>query len=133
MKIFKLFMVMSVFLLTSGTSELMAQDAQVKNVSAEDFNKIIKEGNGQLVDIRTPQEYNAGHIKDAIMIDFYSPEFKNKMAQLDKNKPLYIYCRSGNRSSHATTLLQQFGFKEIVNLKNGIIDWQRMGLKLVAE
>ncbi len=130
---FRLFVIMNIFLLTPGITESMAQNAQVKNVSAEDFSKIIKDGKGQLVDIRTPQEYNAGHIKGAVMIDFYSPDFKNKMAGLDRNKPVYIYCRSGNRSSHAAIMLQQLGFKEIVNLKYGITDWQKMGLKLATE
>jgi thioredoxin 1 len=66
------------------------------------------------------------------MIDFYSPDLKNKMAALDRNKPVYIYCRTGNRSAHASIMLQQLGFKKIVNLKTGITDWQRMGLKLVT-
>ncbi len=78
----------------------------------------------QLVDVRTPKEYQEGFIDDAINIDFMNQEtFNEAFNKLDKNKPLYIYCRSGNRSQQSVALLQALGFKEIYDLKGGYLAW----------
>lgn len=133
MMMFRLFTLASLILTATSVQLVSAQEQQLKHVTAAEFNQIISEGNGQLIDIRTPAEYNMGHIKGAIMIDFYAPTFKSKLSELDKNKPVYIYCRSGNRTSHTVSLLQQLGFKEIINLQRGLIDWQRGGFQLTQE
>ena len=117
-------------LLTIGYINLNAQTAVVKNVIASEFKKIVEKGNGTLVDVRTPAEFNMGHIKGAVLINFYDTNFKSDFNALNKNKPVYIYCRSGNRSSKAVGILKDIGFKEIVNLQYGIIDWQRNGFSL---
>ena len=103
----------------------------VQNVNAAQFATIVKEGKGQLIDIRTPREYNAGHINGATMIDFYAPDFKSRLAKLNKDKPVYIYCRSGNRSSQTVRIMQGMGFKEVINLQHGINDWVSSGKELV--
>lgn len=120
-------------MLLLGYNNLNAQEVKIKNVSATEFKKIIESGKGNLVDIRTPGEYNMGHIKGAVMIDFHASTFKSEFNTLDKNNPVYIYCRSGNRSSHAVGILKDLGFKDIVNLQYGIIDWQRNGYLLIKE
>lgn len=107
-----------------------SQQANIQHVQAVEFNELIEKGSGQLIDIRTPGEYNSGHIKGAVMIDFYAPTYKNGIDKLDKSKPLYIYCRSGSRSSKSIKLLQELGFTEVVNLRYGIIDWQKSGYSL---
>lgn len=112
-------------------TKLKGQDIDIKNVTAIEFNKLITEGNGQLVDIRTPNEFKAGHIEGAVIVDFYSSDYRANLDKLDKSKPIYIYCRSGSRSGKSIGLLKQLGFKEIVNLQRGIIDWQRNGYSLI--
>jgi len=105
----------------------------VENVSASDFSaKINAEKNLQLLDIRTIGEYKSGHLKNAKLINFYDPNFAKNIeaAGLDKNIPVYIYCRSGNRSGHAVALFKRLGFKHIVNLAYGINDWYRSGLPI---
>jgi rhodanese-related sulfurtransferase len=78
----------------------------------------------QLIDLRTPKEYRAGFIDDAINIDYFDQtNFKNSFEKLDKNKPVYIYCRSGNRSQKSVPLLLDFGFTEIYDLKGGYKAW----------
>ncbi len=107
---------------------------QVKNVSAIDFNEMLEETNyQQLIDIRTPQEFKAGHIKAAVLINFYDPNFSNNIenAELDKEKPIYIYCRSGHRSRNSIRIFKKLGFKKIINLAYGINDWYRNGLPIV--
>ncbi len=80
-----------------------------------------------LIDVRTPDEYNAGHLPSAQLIDFYSPDFKATLQQLDKNAPYAIYCRTGHRSGQALTIMQELGFKDVVDLKGGIQAWQSAG------
>jgi rhodanese-related sulfurtransferase len=77
----------------------------------------------QLVDVRTPKEYNEGFIKNAKNIDYFSDDFKENMKEFDKEKPLYLYCRSGGRSGKASKILKELGFKEIYDLKGGYLAW----------
>lgn len=102
----------------------------IYNVAAPNFKKVTNRNNISLLDIRTPKEFQSGHIKGAINIDWYKRTFKEKVEKLPKNKPIVIYCRSGNRTSKAAYLLQSLGFKDIVNLSLGINDWNRHGYVL---
>ena len=94
------------------------------DLNSEEFsNKLKEDGNAVLLDIRTPSEYNQGHIPNALLMNIYDPSFADDIQQLDKSKSYYLYCRSGNRSYHAGTLMMQFGFKKVYNLSSGILDW----------
>ena len=73
----------------------------------------------QVVDVRTPGEFNTGHFENAVNLDFYSPDFSTQLDKLDKTKPVYLYCRSGNRSGKAAKMLVDKGFGEIYDLKGG--------------
>ncbi len=78
----------------------------------------------QLIDVRTPREYDTGHIENAVNIDFLSPDFEEKiLAQLDKDKPVFVYCQVGGRSAKAATVLKKQGFKTIYELKGGYAVW----------
>lgn len=101
-----------------------ATNENTKLLSPEEFKEHISKKNVQLIDVRTPGEYNASHIKGAKNIDFYSGSFKTKFNKLNKNKPLYIYCRTGSRSRHASNKLYEMGFKEIYDLQGGIVRWK---------
>ncbi len=85
----------------------------------------------QLIDIRTSQEFQSGHLKNAININYFDRDFLSKINQLDKNKEVYIYCRSGNRTSSAIRKLKDLGFPKIYDLKGGILNWNRNNLKTV--
>lgn len=91
-----------------------------KRVSIEEFNSIIANDEVQLVDVRTANEYRGGYIDDATNIDFLADEFlKLCESQLDKNKPLAIYCAGGGRSAKALVMLKESGFNEIYELGVG--------------
>ncbi len=77
----------------------------------------------QLIDVRTPEEYQKGYIENAILIDYFSEDFSIKIQELDKEKPVYLYCRSGNRSGKASIMLLDLGFTEIVDLEGGYMAW----------
>ncbi len=79
----------------------------------------------QLVDVRRPNEHREGHIEGALNIDFLEDGFAKKMErQLDKDKPVMLYCRSGRRSAAAARELEALGFKEIYDLEGGFLNWQ---------
>lgn len=73
----------------------------------------------QLIDVRTPEEYNASHIQGAINIDFRNPSFATVIDKLPRDKEYYIYCHSGNRSGQAVSLMSKMGFTKIFDLKGG--------------
>lgn len=93
-------------------------------LSPQDFKEHISKKNVQLVDVRTPREYNIGHIKGARNIDFNSGSFISEFNKLNKNRPIYIYCRTGSRSRHASDKLSDMGFTEIYDLRGGIVKWK---------
>lgn len=78
----------------------------------------------QLVDVRTPREFKGGHIKNAKNIDFFNQsDFVNEFNKLNKEEPIYLYCRSGNRSQKAAQKLDRLGFKKIFDLRGGYLSW----------
>lgn len=84
-----------------------------------------------LLDVRTPGEYNKGHIPGAKLLDFYQRDFIKRLKALDRDKTYLVYCRSGNRSGRTLTLMEKLGFKRVVHLAGGILAWQRKGYALV--
>jgi rhodanese-related sulfurtransferase len=102
-----------------------------RDVDVAEFEKQMA-GAGILLDVRTDQEFAEGHMKGAVQIDYSKPDFKNKIAELDKETPVYVYCRSGARSGGAAKIMKDMGFKEVYNLEGGILAWQRAG-KPVAQ
>ena len=97
------------------------QSENIKLLSSEEFKEQITSKKVQLVDVRTLREFKISHIKGAKNIDFYSGKFASEFNKLKKDKPVYVYCRSGSRSRHASNKLAEMGFTEIYDLKGGII------------
>lgn len=87
--------------------------------------KISKEKSIQFVDVRTDREYRSGYIKPAVNIDFMAKDFIDKFNSYNKEEPLYLYCRSGNRSGKAAVVLAKKGFTEIYDLQGGILLWNK--------
>ena len=83
------------------------------------------------MDVRTPGEFNEGHIEGAQLIDFQSGNFESEIGTLDKTKTYAVYCRSGNRSGQAVKVMSDAGFTNLYNLDGGVIDWANAGLPLV--
>lgn len=96
----------------------------IKVLEPQTFKDSISNKKVQLIDVRTSEEYKSGHIKNAANIDFYSGKFTTEFNKLDKEKPLYIYCRSGSRSKQTSNKLSAMGFKEIYDLKGGILNYK---------
>jgi thioredoxin 1 len=102
----------------------------VQNVNALKFKELIAKGDYILVDVRTPDEFSRGHIQGSTAINVADPGFPSKVALLQKDKTILIYCLTGSRSSYAARYLIQNGFKKVYNLQNGIMDWSQQGFPL---
>ncbi|MDT4860287.1 Thiosulfate sulfurtransferase GlpE [compost metagenome] len=94
-------------------------------LSAKEFaRKIQKTPGAQVVDVRTPSEFKAGHIKDASNVDISSGEFKSMASALDKSKAVFVYCLSGGRSASAAKYLRSEGYKEVYEMPGGMMEWR---------
>lgn len=93
------------------------------SITVDEFEKKLTNGDAQLVDVRTPEEFNQGYLKGAVNYNINSAEFEDQVAKLDKNKPVMVYCLSGGRSSSAADVIAGKGFKEVYNMQGGIIKW----------
>ncbi len=128
MKKLLFFLLLSVSALTSCQSQpAPGQSDGTAVLEAEAYKaKMAALGEVQLLDVRTPEEYGAGHIEGATLINFFDADFVERTAAaFDKDKPLMLYCRSGNRSAKATAKLKAAGFKEIIDLKGGYNAWPK--------
>ena len=106
----------------------------IQRISLEDTKDIVdnrKEYNIIIIDIRTPMEFQYGHIIDSINIDFYEHDFINNLNKLDKTKKYLIYCRHANRTSYALQMMRQLGFKYVLEMDMGITYWYQNGWELV--
>lgn len=110
-------------------SEVKATQEQTQEVitliSPTDLEKT--DASVQLVDVRTPDEYSQGHIKNAKNINFFDGDFVDQMSKLNKDEAVYIYCRSGGRSGRAAKKLKAAGFKRVYDLKGGFLNWTANG------
>lgn len=103
----------------------------VNKLSAEEFQqKLASTADAQLVDVRTPQEFQGGHIANAMNININGSDFETKIAMLDKNKPVMVYCLAGGRSSSAASYMSKQGFKTIYELQGGVNKWNAAGKPL---
>ncbi len=75
--------------------------------------------NGTLLDVRTPEEFQKGHLERAVNINWYDTDFAEQVKSLDKDKPIYVYCKLGGRSEAASKVLDSLGFKNVVDLTGG--------------
>ncbi len=96
------------------------KDQTVVMLQPQEFKNQIESDDVILVDVRTPEEYNEGHINDAMNIDFMNDTFAEEIQKLDKTKPVYIYCRSGGRSGEAAKEMSELGFEKVYDLSGGI-------------
>ena len=83
-----------------------------------------------IIDVRTPQEFNAGHVAGAKNIDFFGSAFEATLLPLDRAKPYLVYCRSGNRSVGALEIMQKLGFTNLLHMSHGMNEWMREKLPL---
>ena len=114
-----LFLLSTSFIACSQTQN----QAGYKNLDNKAFAEKLKDTSVVILDVRTPDEYNAGHIPNATLVNFYDADFKTKVQALDKDKTYLVYCAAGGRSSKASTLMTDNGIKAVYNLQGGFNKW----------
>jgi rhodanese-related sulfurtransferase len=103
-----------------------------QDLNAKQFYEMIqKEKDVIILDVRTPQEYQEGHISNAINIPVQILGQQLDKLNKFKDKKILVYCRSGHRSAIASQILDRAGFKNVYNLKGGLFEWKASGLPLV--
>ena len=93
-------------------------------ITVDEFDKKLSEAKDvQLVDVRTPEEYQEGHLKNALNYNLNGTDFDNELCKLDKTKPVMVYCLGGGRSAEAAEIMKKKGFTEVYNMQGGIMKW----------
>ncbi len=113
----------SVGLLTSCSSSNEA----IKKIDPVEFSDVVAQSGVIVLDVRTPSEFSAGHIANAININLEGSDFATEVSKLDKNATVAVYCRSGNRSGVATKQMAELGFTDMYDMQGGILDWEAAG------
>jgi len=99
--------------------------------SVDDFDRLLAREGVQLLDVRTQQEFDEGHLAGATLVDVHQDAFMERAARvLDINRPVAVYCRSGRRSAQAAGILAVNGYR-VTNLEGGILAWQQAGKPVV--
>lgn len=111
-----------------GTSQMLSQEIQqeAQLITVDELARQMEESSQLLLlDVRTEEEFEEGHLSGALNMDFLSEGFRLQVEQLPKDQPVFIYCRSGNRSAKAASLLREAGFQQIYDLKGGYLEWEK--------
>lgn len=126
---FKLYKIFFLFFILTG-SPLAGFSQQI---DATSFRNAIAQDSIQIFDVRTAAEFNTGHLDKALQADFTNKaQFQERVKYLDAQRPVYIYCLSGGRSTAAARWMRENGFKEVVEMKGGINAWKQAGLPLAG-
>jgi len=122
----------NIILLFAIASFWVSSCTNAQTVGVKEFEKGLT-AQVQLLDVRTPGEYQDGHLRNARLMDVTDDSFETEIQSLDKKKPVYVYCKSGKRSHTAYNMLKEKGFENVVELKGGITAWQSAGKEIVAD
>lgn len=105
-----------------------------KKMPPDLFQKALKTtADEQLIDVRTPAEFAAGHLKEAVNMDFNAADFRVQLEKLDKTRPVYLYCAVGGRSKKAAAIFSELGFASVTDLQGGFNGWKKEGKEVVLD
>ncbi|MCB1224922.1 MAG: rhodanese-like domain-containing protein [Verrucomicrobiales bacterium] len=110
-----------------GTLPACARDSAV-HVNAEQAAQKIQTDDVIIIDVRTQEEFEEGHIEGARLIDFLEKDFADQVAKLDPQRTYLIHCQSGGRSSNALPIFEKQGIKHLIHLDGGFLAWKKAGL-----
>ena len=135
MKYLNKLLVIGLILLTAACNNAqgtqgVADTGVIEVVAPKAMYDVLKEQTGaQLIDVRSDKEFGASHLKNAQNICVTDDDFKEKVSSLDKNQPVYVYCKKGGRSARAAKVLKEMGFTKIYDLQGGITAWDKNNLE----
>ena len=111
------------YVLPGCTQAVKIESNIAMNITVQQFVEMTAGNPGLILDVRTPAEIAKGKIPESVNIDYYGENFMAEVSELDKSKPVYIYCASGGRSGDAMDKFSEAGFKEVYNLAGGYNAW----------
>ena len=118
------FLLISGLLACGSCSSSKLSENGIGRLTNGQFRKEAKKPNTVIIDVRTPEEFQAGHIEGAVLMDYLETEkFVKQVAALDPAKQYLLYCRTGKRSMNAATIMKTKGFTKVSDLKDGISEW----------
>lgn len=121
-------------ILSIGCKMVESEPAIITRVSVDEAYEMLSSDTGKdyfILDVRSKEEFDSGHIEGAYLIP--DTELKDRLQELPQDRPLIVYCRTDNRSTRASNLLLENGFKEIFNMMGGFTDWQSKGYPVIVE
>ncbi|WP_298264825.1 rhodanese-like domain-containing protein [uncultured Lutibacter sp.] len=110
-------------------SKTITEFGEINVIAPKEFKE--KSINKTIIDIRTPNEFLEGHIDGAVNINYFDKNFLDEISKLDKTKPIFMYCRSGNRTSSASKKISKLGFEQVYDLQGGILNWAKTNHEIV--
>jgi rhodanese-related sulfurtransferase len=104
------------------------QGSVQNNISVEDAAKLLQSNPKVVIlDVRTADEFKGGHIPGATNLDFFSDDFAQRIAALDKSKTYIVHCAAGGRSAKACKVIQQYDLPSVYHMNEGFNAWQKAG------
>ncbi|MCK0180596.1 rhodanese-like domain-containing protein [Flavobacteriaceae bacterium S0862] len=125
-----LFVLMAFMVFNYSCKEEKQTSSTIEVISPQEMQEISQIEGVQLVDVRTPEEYEEGYIEGFQNIDYFSENFNQEIEKLDKSKPVIVYCKSGNRSGKCAKKMEEAGFSKIYDLEGGITKWAFEGYEI---
>lgn len=132
--IIALFSVLSISVSCNTTVKQESQSENnvvLEDITAKELHLKLNGIEGVILDVRTPEEWQEGIIAGADTVNYYADNFEVLVQKLDKNNPIYVYCKSGGRSAKAAKKLHKLGFQRIYNVTGGITRWQKEGFPVI--
>ncbi|TYP73653.1 rhodanese-like domain-containing protein [Aquimarina intermedia] len=118
---------------TTTTKKPVTTEAVIERITSEEMVKLMEDQKIQVIDVRTPEEFETGYIGAAENIDFRNKNFMDSIATLDKSKPVIVYCERGGRSSKCSQIMKEAGFTKIYDLNGGISQWKFDGREVAVD
>lgn len=107
---------------------MSAHKREFEEIEPKEVFNILEKNRGNpdfvVLDVRTPEDYDEGHIENAYLLNIKSKDFEDELKKMDKNKKYFVYCRTGRKSRKAVELMEKSGYKEAHGITGGIEKWK---------
>jgi rhodanese-related sulfurtransferase len=133
---FRLLLVVSVIAVAILEGCISPEYSSLNDIPLPKAKELIEANAGNstfvLLDVRTPQEYESGHLSGAVNIDYYAKDFRDQIGKMDRSNTYLIYCRTGRRGADAASILKGMGFNNTYNMQGGIEAWKASNFSIVT-
>jgi thioredoxin 1 len=123
---------LAIWMMSCANGSSQTSNNQPHKVDAPTFAQLIQQNPAaQIIDVRTPQEFEGGYIAGAMNLDYNGDDYSRQVAALEKGKMVLIYCLSGGRSGSAADEMRKNGFEQVIELNGGTLNWKKANLPLI--